>query len=557
MRRLGGRVTAGEDRVDRLARRLALADRDIVAGGAPSAPDIESAFDGVARVLVTPMTRRRAVMAVGGAIVAGSLLRPGRAHAQGQCPSGGPNVCTSPAGNGLVRRVCVPANLACCSNENCAIACPYPWRVCEAPAVCSDTAAMCRDTTNPDYDVAKTKFCSQRVSVTNGCVASGSSIATRGWCCKTTELCGTEFGDCLCATPCGSDCCKKGEECVNPGILSSKVCLPACRKGWHHDGFDCVCDSGQTCGTKCCPAGTECGSGSTCVKPAPPKSLPSIWDAFQGFGDTASQSAGSHGGGGSRQALRLRLAGAAATGPVNGALLALAAVNAQGAAAGSAWSDEHVDRNYRRKVVAAKPSAPGIAPGVGLDIRAAKALEALLAAESKGFALAFASATALARARGANRRHDLKAARRQVLAAAGFAEKASKALHGVPALRASAAAALTATGATEVVVSAAEVQGLQATVRSSGVPADLRDELRSLGIRGADLTRVRDAMLVTSMGGPTLIAPLADPARTKNLRALSAELAKFAKAARRRPISTSPGAPRKYRTKPAASARRR
>ena len=549
---------SAEDRVDRWARRLARADRDIVDGEARSTPDIDSVFDGVARALATPVTRRRAVLALGGAVAAGSLLRPSRAHAAGQCPSGGPKQCTSPAGNGLVRRVCVPDNLACCSNENCAIACPYPWRVCEAPAICSDTDAMCFDTSAPGYARGNTLFCSQRVTVTNGCVAAGSSEATRGWCCNpATQKCGTEFGTCDCKTPCGSDCCAKGEECVSLGLLSGKTCLPECRLGWHHDGYDCVCDHGRTCGTRCCPPGTECGPGSTCVKPAPPKKLPSLWDAFTGFGDTASQSAASHGGAGGGT-FALRVAGiAAATDPVHAALLALAAVNAQGAAAAAAFQETRVDKSYRRRVAAARPSPPKIAPGVGLDARAAKALEALLGAEVKGFALAIAAGTALARARGANSRHDLKAARRQVLAAAGFADRASRSLRSVPALRASAAAALNATGAVEVVAGPADMAALQAAVRSGGVPADLRGALARLGIRGADLQPVRAALLIGSTGGPALIAPLADPARTKNLQAIATELARFARDARRTPVSRSRGGAKSYRPRATASARRR
>jgi hypothetical protein len=319
-----------EHRIDRLARRLAGSEPGIFRSVSTATPTVESAFDGLARALAAPVTRRRALVVSGGAVAAASLLRPGPARAAGECPSGGPNVCSNSRG----ARVCVPANLACCSNEFCAIACPYPWRDCEAPATCSDTPRMCRD---PAAGFAKdqTKFCSQRVSVTNGCVPSGSSVATRGWCCRPTESCGTDFGGCVCFNPCSDECCEKDEDCVNIGFFRGSHCFPKCRAGWHHEGEDCVCDKGQTCGVVCCPAGTVC-SGSSCVSPPPPGKWPSFLDGFLGFGDAVNQSAASRGGGHSRDAVI-----AAATPPVSAALLALAAVNAEAAAAGIAFGDNH------------------------------------------------------------------------------------------------------------------------------------------------------------------------------------------------------------------------
>lgn len=527
-----------EPRVDRLARRLAGTEPELYSSETAGHPRIETRLDGIARALGAPVTRRRAVALIGGAVMAGSLLAPGRARAQ-SCFPGGPKVCTSGG-----KRVCVPENL-CCSNENCAIACPYPWRDCEAPANCADTRRMCFDPAAPGHEKGKTQFCSQRVPVTNGCVAGGASLSVRGWCCGPKEQCGAEFGECRCARPCGSDCCQEDYECVNG------VCTPRCRPGWRRQGDACVCEKGQTCGVNCCPEGSAC-EGSRCVKAKEPDKLPSLFDAFGNFFDTANQSAASHGGGGGPRAQSF--SAAQATGPVVAALLALASVNAQGTAAGSSFADRHVDRAYRRKVVAARPSPPRIPSGAGLDPRAARALEELLAAEAKGFALALASATALARARGATDRHDLGAARRQVLAAAGFAGKAARALQPVPSLRARALTALTATGATEVVATPAELLALQADVRARGVPADLRDRLHRLGVRSDDLARVRAALLVGSTGGPALIGPLADPARTRNLKSIAAELARFSRSARRAPISRSRGLPKRYRPRSAAGA---
>ncbi|HMJ95301.1 MAG TPA: hypothetical protein VK486_05580, partial [Thermoleophilaceae bacterium] len=434
-----------ENRIDRLALRLAGAEPEI----SSAAPVV----DRVARALDASITRRRAVALIGGAAIAGSLIRPGRAAAQ-NCYPGGPKICSNSKG----ARVCVPDNLACCSNDNCAIACPYPWRICEQPGNCADTARMCTDTTNPDYERGTTKFCSQRVLVTNGCSSIGSSFSIRGWCCEPKEQCGEEFGECVCPKRCGDNCCKTDEVCVDD------VCKPKCRDGWHWKGDKCVCDEGQTCGVNCCPEGSSC-RGSTCFKPKENDKLPSLWDSFMGFGDVASQSAAGHGGPRS-QSIRA----AQAPEPVRTALLALAAVSAQGAVAASAFESRRPDRGYRRKVVAARPGALRIPPGEGLDPRAASALEALVNAEAKGFALALACAKALARARGATARRDFTRVRKQVLSAAGFAKASAKALRPVPSLRAKAFKALSETGATEVVASPADVAALQADVRASGVP---------------------------------------------------------------------------------------
>jgi hypothetical protein len=534
-----------EHRVDRLARRLAGEEPGIflassTPGGARrgGATTPESAFDGLARALVTPLSRRRMIAAAGGAVAAASLLRPGQARAD--CFPGGPKVCSNPKG----AKVCVPDDLQCCSNEFCAIACPYPWRDCAGPATCNDSSRMCTVyAVRAGFDKAQTKFCSQQVTVTNGCVPAGQSVATRGWCCKPTEGCGTTFGECVCLSPCGDDCCKKDEECVPLGLFRGSSCLPKCRKGWHHDGADCVCDKGQTCGVVCCPAGKEC-SGSTCVSPPPPTKWPDLFGAFSNFGDTVNQTAASRGGG-SGHARDARIA--AATMPVGAALFALGAVNAQAAAAGSSFGDVGVDNAYRRKVSVARPSVPRLVSGTGLDPRAASALQSLMNAEAQAFALVLAAGVALARARGALRHHDEAAARRQVLAAAGFADKAARGLRRMPSLRASAAATLTSTGAAEVTVSAGDVAVLQAAVRSGGVPAELKAALARLGVGGRDLARVKDALLGDSVGGPVLIAPLADRARTKNIQAMATELAAFARKARHRPIVRSHGQAKRYR----------
>ena len=538
-----------ERRVDRFARRLAGEEPGIFQAAArppagrskptATAAGTESAFDGLARALVTPVSRRRVLAAAGGAVAAASLLRAGQARAAGECPGGGPTVCAGPHGT----RVCVPDGLSCCSNEFCAIACPYPWRDCAGPAICNDVALMCNVyAKQAGFNKTQTKFCSKQVTVTNGCVPAGQSSAIRGWCCHPTESCGTDFNSCVCFNQmCGEDCCKKDEECVDLGFLRGTGCRQKCRTGWHHDGEECVCDVGQTCGVVCCKGGTVC-SGNSCVSPPPPTKWPSLFDAFTGFGDSVNQTAASRGGGHAGDRAR-----AAAATPLDAALLALGALNAQGLAAGSAFGGVDVDSAYRRRVAAPRPSVPRLASGTGLDPRAAAALQSLLNTEAQGFALVLAAGTALARARGALRHNDDAAARTQVFAAAGFANKAAQALRRVPSLRASAAAALSATGTAEVIVSAGDVAALQAAVFAGGLPADLKAALARLGVTGAALAAVKDGLLADSVGGPVLIAPLADPARTKNIQAMVSELTSFAHNAQRTPVVRSRGEPRRYR----------
>jgi hypothetical protein len=520
--------------IDRLARWLARSD----AGIQSSTRGSGSAFDVIARAAAAPVTRRRALVTAGGAMVVSSLLRPGSARAD--CYPGGPKICSNAKG----MKVCVPNNLECCSNDNCAIACPYPWRRCEQPGNCADTPKLCTDSTAPGYLKGNTQFCSQRVPVPNGCVSGGTSSSLRGWCCKPRETCSTTFGDCECPTPCGDDCCAATEECVSLGLFGGSKCMAKCNPGWHHDGVNCVCDSGQTCGLKCCPEGSVC-TGSTCSKPKEPDN--SFFNPFRGlfgFGDAINQTAASRGGGSGHVAHI-----SAAASPIDAALLALAAVNAQGAAAATAFIDRHADSAYRHRVVAARPTPPPVTAGAGLDADGAAALRKLVASEAKAFALALASATALARARGAADHKNLTAARRQVTAAAAFAGQAAKALGPVPSLRAAAAAALRAGGVAEAVVTAADVSVFQSTVRSGGIPSDLAALLKRLGVEGADLGRAKASLLASSAGGPALIAPLDDPARTRNLRSMASELAKFSRDARRRPITRAHPAPRRYRSR--------
>src|SRR3954468_17003956 len=114
-----GKVGMTDHRMDGCARRLAKwGDLLYRTKTGFTSPPL-SVFEGVARVLAAPVTRRTAVGLIGGGVVPGPPLRPPRARgAAGGCTSeataSNPQCCPTPGD----RPCCVAANLHCCSNEN-------------------------------------------------------------------------------------------------------------------------------------------------------------------------------------------------------------------------------------------------------------------------------------------------------------------------------------------------------------------------------------------------------------------------------------------------------
>jgi len=469
------------------------------------------------------------------AVIAASLWGPARGLAL-TCSGATPKLCPHPLGPG---GVCVPNDWDCCGTRVCAAACSTSWKRCLNAgtdfAVCEDTAAMC--TPQAGGDPGRPKFCEELIMVTGSltCEQPASLPGNIGWCCAGDELCGEHYPECICQTRCGDACCTADQVCVEG------FCKPRCGPGMHYEGQTCVCDDdGAMClgpqGQMCCPEGSICRGGG-CVTPREPENPDGNF--LQNMLNMIRQVGGAHG----RSARLLHLRGAPAPGPVGAALLQLAAVNGLREAARRAFSDHPVDPVYQTNVVAPKPSLPTLVSGPGLDARAAAALEALLASQAKGFADALASAKSLARARGALSQGDDKQAAKQVRTAAKFAKRAARALRRVPRLRGKAVEALMEAGVAEVDTSTDEVLAFQASVESVGLPGDLAALLVGLGADADDLARVRDSLLVSSTGGPALIAPLADAAQTADLESIGLELRRFAKSARRSPFGPVAGAP--------------
>lgn len=481
---------------------------------------------------VFALIRRVAVVLAVGAVVGPLMAPPSRAAVPPNCGGDAPKACNHPLGPG---GLCVPASWECCNTRKCAMACTASWKRCMNGgtefATCEATAGMC--TTEAGGDPAKPKFCEELVMTTGSqtCGQPASIAGNIGWCCRAGELCGEHFPDCLCSTPCGSTCCTPEQEC------DDGACRDACPSGQHHVGLSpaCVCDSNNAppCGignsAQCCARGATC-QRNVCIRSNEPEDADTNF--LQNMHNLINQAAETSGG----RHVGPRFTAASLLGPIGTALLDLAAVNGLRTAAGRAFGDRPVDPAYHLKVVAARPRLPKLASGPGLDARAAKALDKLLAAQANAFAQALGAARSLARARGALAQADLKQASKQVRAATRFAERAAKALRGVPRLRAKAVARLTSGGATEVNASAAAVTALQASVESSGVPPDLAALLQALGADSDDLARVREALLVASPGGPALIAPLADASDAEALKSMARELGRFARSARRNPI---------------------
>jgi hypothetical protein len=471
---------------------------------------------------------RRLIAPIAAMMLAGLLWGPVRALAL-DC-TGGEHLCPHPLGPG---GVCVPTDWECCGTPICAGACGAAWKRCllggTYDAVCEDTAAMC--TPQHGGDPTLPKFCEELIMVTGSltCGQNPSIAGNIGWCCAADQQCGEHFPECICPTACGNSCCQGEQVCIEG------FCKPPCPPGMHYEAQVCVCDDGQACGVgtrrTCCPAGATC-QGSRCVTPREPDNPDS--NPIQNFVNMINQVAGSHGG----RSAPIRVPQGIPSGALGPALLQIAAVNGLRAAASLTFTDQPVDAAYQSTVVAADATPPALTL---VDAKTAAALDALLAAQAKGFAQALASAKSIARARGALRARDLKQSRRHVGAGARFAGRAAKALRRVPKLRAKAVDALTSAGVPDVNVSADEVAALQASVEASGVPADLAAQLTALGADAEDLERVRRSLLTPSSGGPALIAPLADAAETDTLKSFAKALARFANSARRSPFGTVPG----------------
>ncbi len=552
-------------KIDDLAR--SLAERPSPAGlpdrsrAEPSGPTL----DRIARVLAAPMSRRRVFRLAAATAGASLFTLPSRAHAQvadDPCPTCASRPGTSPCclrlGNGLAKVAigqCYDPNTeACCFGSDPYDGQPTAW-ICTRGTKCSGSGCACarqlcggrccadnevcvvRDPFSPETDICAPK-----------CPPGEYNCQAAGACCPSADHCCGE--GC-----CHGQCCKRGGDqwCCEDTLICSDIA-----------GF-CGCPQGQRCGDLCCPAGETCcrasivlelgliGRGNLnagfygCCSPGLEKTLRDALEKLLHleplplWGEASSASG---------QAAQRQRARAAASAGAADAIVALGAVQAQGALAADLLRSGPPDSRYRHAVRAHRPALRPVAPGTGLDAAAAQALNKLLAAEARAWSLLSAAATAYARSLGAIRASNARAARSQARAYGQFAGKAAKALRSVPGLRAAAAAALQSGGTPEVTMTARQVADFQASVRRGGLPADLRARLTQLGLGRAEQRKVARLILGTEpqrVAGDVLIAPLADASRRAALARLAKLLARQAARSRTRPITVSNRRPRNVR----------
>ena len=231
----------------------------------------------------------------------------------------------------------------------------------------------------------------------------------------------------------------------------------------------------------------ECGGD--CCKPREDVGDPdSFFAPFRNMINMMGQSGA--GRGGSRRAMFARSARSSSA-AVDAALVALAAVNGQGAVAMLAIREGKRDPAFRQKVKVTRARPPTLSADAVLNAGPAAALNKLLVAEAEAYALIAAMATALWRARAAHAKKNSAAASSQLRASATFAAQAATALKKIQGLRTAAAKALKAGKVPEAWAFDTDVDAFIAAVRSGGIPASLRAPMGKLGVRSADLKRLR------------------------------------------------------------------
>jgi hypothetical protein len=518
--------------LDEVSRSLARRDDRVV-----RAPDslvlAEPLVDTVARTLATPMRRRGAIAVLSGTLLAAAAWRPGLAHGatcqpgETKCVEGG-------------REICAPFGHSCCNSPGCAAAyCREPYMTCGPGGGCDETEAKCA--TYYIDGPNKTRLCGKQVSESNRC---GSFSRIIGTCCHQTETCGAN-GQCTCPSPgrrCGDQCCTGFTYCeADEFPFCQEYCGDRTRapSTWRKRCEGMCCSPNEKCGLfgcKCSKSGYSSVGGSCVPRRKDPGDPPYDNPVFRMMW-MAQQSSAAHAGAKRRGPPPAQLPPAPTPAAVS-ALTALAAVNAQGAAAMFGIRGAKRDPRYRSKVEVARVAPPQAFAGPGLDAGSAVAINKLVSAEAKANALILAMSTALSRARAANAARQRGPARTQLRAAASFATQAARAFNALGPLRSAAVKALVDAlvngEVAEVVVGANAVERELAAARASGgVPPALQTAMANLGVTPDDLTRLRSQLgAAPKVGGGCLIAPL-----RSGTPLFSTGLTQWASEARKHPIA--------------------
>jgi hypothetical protein len=549
-------------KIDDLAR--SLADRTSPAGNSDRirADADDLAFERIARMLATPISRRRAFRLAAAASFGASFfaLRADRAYACRSCPTDPrgsifppeyTQFCGHPVGMepACHYTCCLPAE-TCCQTEGAVLCCPPntncvtnpgPTCRCKPEKVCgvdpfTEQVGCCMPDEEcfepPGADVDEDLFCTPSCpqgSEQYQCLDDGFPT---GHCCDAGN-----DEDC-----CGDGCCNEDGLCCSSG--GEDLCCPREYDCTAIPGV-CGCSQGQRCGEHCCGLGSVCctiNTGGTQLNVAccSATNLDELLDSLKRFFGVGT---GPYYGTGAAS----RKGDAAAAAGVADALVAIDAVGDLARLAHAHIKSPPRDSAYRRAVRAPKVALRPVRSGPGLDAASAQALTKLLIAEARAWALIYAAAVARARSLTAIRAKKMAAARTQSRASAAFAARAARALRPIPRLRTAALAALRAGGAAEVSVTANQVRALQRTLARTGLPADFRARLSQLGLNAAERRRVAK-LIVADKGGAhaanVLIEPLADAARQAAIRRMAKQLRRIAAASRRHPIRSSMPRPR-------------
>ena len=238
-------------------------------------------FDEVAKTLVTPMPRRRALGLVAGALGLAALdaLRPGRARADAiACPPGTPpcgstgttSFCCDP----LSGQVCCPgasgngvccdvgAGGSCCSDSTGPFCCP-PGSLCQNPGTTYPCNPPCSQGSTPcgivnQFPTPGAELCCPPNTV----CCRAPAPAPVGNCCPPNSTCNPD-GSCAC--PSGTTAC---------GVTATGGAATCCPASHLCCGNDCCppsrsccafVDSSGTAQTQCCKRHQTCDPAQGCV----------------------------------------------------------------------------------------------------------------------------------------------------------------------------------------------------------------------------------------------------------------------------------------------------
>jgi hypothetical protein len=390
----------------------------------------EQLIDDLARALVQPMPRRRAVRLLGATLAAAAVsgLRPGRLLAQ--------RTRTCDAGCGEDVRACphlvqgVPVWDFCCGSPAKRYACGGDYYT----PKCIDTCGGSNDIPCPSTEID-----------VDGC--------PKFLCCKRPESIGCEDGDCipnchwpptpanLASTQCGTKCCPKGGYCCDR-IFSSK------------DPYCCDYEEALKVPAKDIEVASmiaACALGAALV--------------FITGGTAA-----------------FFIVGGMATGA------GIAGI------AGKWIGDDPPDPRYKELVHPRVPRVVPVPRGKGISPAAARALDRLIANRLRFGAYAVAYIRSIEKAQGADKARDKTWARRHRKAAAGYAREAATTLGRDRSLSTVALRELKRGGFVDTGVSLAQARQWQQRVRQRGLPADTTRVLRAAGVDDKRIAAFRTAV---------------------------------------------------------------